>query len=293
MALAYPSFTIGTWQTNVTDTTGVTWWASSPDFDDGPGVRLNQTDKPFSDGVFRIRSFRASRKITIQGGIECANRSLAVAARDTLKGLFTDGSQRALTVDDGVAVRQCLVELADVPKVSFQGPASFDFQLPLAAADPRMYSIATLTGVTNLATPGASGLNWSPTASAGLNWAPAASAGLDWGSVTSNGQIGMANPGTASTFPTFTLTGPLYHPIITDISTGRQIAYQDELFTGDTVVISCNPFTRAVTLNGSVDRFPMLSSAQWMEIPAGGSLTVALSGIGAGQLQASWNPAYW
>lgn len=290
----YPSFTIGSWQTGVIDTTGVRWWATSLDYADGPGVRLNQTDKPFDDGAFRIRSFRATRAITIQGGTECPDRNSAVKAAGTLKALFPAGSQQTMLVDDGIAVMQCTVELAGAPKVSFQGPASFDFQLPLSAVDPRMYDPTAQTAVSNLPTPGASGLNWSPTASAGLNWSPTASAGLDWGTVAGNGTITMSNPGSASTWPTFTLTGALYQPVITDVSTGRTLAYTDQLATSsDFLVINNSPFNRGVLLQGTIDRFPLMSSVQWMEIPAGGSLTVALSGIGTGQLQAQWNPAYW
>jgi hypothetical protein len=290
----YPSFTIGSWQTGVIDTNGVRWWASSPDYADGPGVRLNQTDKPFADGAFRIRSFRASRTITIQGGVECPDRYSAVQAANTLKALFPAGGQQSMLVDDGIATRTCTVELAANPKVSFMGPVSFDFQLPLSAVDPRMYDTATLTGATTLPTPGATGLNWSPSASAGLNWAPSATGGLDWGSVSSNGALAMANPGTASTWPTFTLVGPLINPVITDIATGRTLAYNGTLVTSsDYLVINCNPFNRGVKLQGQIDRFPLMTSANWMEIDAGGSLTVALSGAGSGQLQASWNAAYW
>lgn len=292
--LLYPSFTIGSWQTNVTDTTGVTWFATSSDYANGPGVRLNQTDKPFDDGSFRIRSFRAARTVTIQGGTECPDRFRAVTAANTLKALFPSGTQQTMLIDDGIAIRQCTVELADSPKVAFQGPVSFDFQLPLSAVDPRLYDTTLLTAVTTLPTPGATGLNWSPTASAGLNWSPSASAGLDWGSVSSNGTITLTNPGTAATYPKFVLTGPLAQPVITDVATGRTLAYSDQLPTSsDFLVIDCNPFTRTVALQGITDRFPLMSSAQWMEIPAGGSLTVALSGVGSGQLQASWRPAYW
>lgn len=294
VVLAYPSFTIGTWQTNIADSLGVTWWATSPDYAAGAGVRLNQTDKPFGDGAYRIRSFRAKRTITIQGGTECPDRNSAVAAANRLKALFPSGSQQTLTIDDGVALRQCTVELADIPKVSFQGPASFDFQLPLSAADPRMYDPAAMSAVTNLPSPGASGLNWSPTASAGLNWSPTASAGLDWGSVSSNGTIGLANPGSASTWPVFTLIGPLYQPVITDIATGRTLAYTGQLATSsDFLVITNSPFNRGIYLQGIIDRYPLMSSVQWLDIPAGGTLTVSLSGVGSGQLQASWNPAYW
>ena len=292
----YPSFTIGSWQTAVTDTFGVTWFGYSTDYADGAGVRLNQTPKPFSAGAFRVRSFRDTKKITIQGGIECGNRPTAIAAADRFKALFPDGTQQPLYVDDGVSTRQCLVELADVPKVSFQGPASFDFQLPLSMVDPRFYDTTTQTAVTNLPTPGASGLNWSPTASAGLNWAPSASAGLDWGSSTSTGQITMVNNGSASTFPVFTLVGSLGFPItITDNATSRALTYTQTLNgPSDFLMIDNNPFTRSVLLQGNVDRLPLMSSAQWMEIPAGGSLTVTLSaGFGSGQLQASWRNAYW
>lgn len=292
--LAYPSFTVGSWQTNIIDTTGVTWWGSSPDYGNGPSVRTNITEKPYGDGAFRIRSFRPSRTITIQGAAECPTRNACMAAADMLKGLFQDGQQRVLTVDDGVSTRTCTVELAAEPKVAFAGPASFDYQLPLIAADPRMYSTATMTAITTLPTPGATGLNWSPTASAGLNWAPSASAGLDWGSVSSNGRLSMANPGTASTWPVFTLIGPLISPVITDVSSGNTFAYTDYLATSaDYLVITNSPFNRGVMLQGTTDRFPLMSSTQWMEITAGGSLTVALSGAGSGQLQATWNPAYW
>lgn len=126
-------------------------------------------------------------------------------------------------------------------------------------------------------------------AGGGLDWATGG--GLNWGVSGSSGLLTIDNPGTALTWPVFTIVGPITNPSITNPANGAVIAYSGLVDTGQTLVIDTNPFTRSVTLNG-IDRSGFLSSAQWIEIPAGGAVALQFAGTGIGSCTATWQYAY-
>jgi hypothetical protein len=290
--ILWPTYAVSGWAANVDDDFGVRWVVTTQDATDGPTPKTRISERPYGAGAYRAVSFPASNPITLQGwGRAPGGRPSVMAARKQLFGLFTDGGQRLLVIDDGLVPRQALVELAAKPKFTIWPDCSgFDWQLPLLATDPRLYDTATQAGSTTLPTPGAVGLDW--VTGGGLNWVTGG--GLNWGTTTSNGTFSMANTGNADTWPTFTLTGPLTGPVtITNNATGQQLTYSNTLGAGDSLVITTDPAKRSVLLNGS-DRFTLMTSASWFSIPASSAVTVALAAsAGSGSLSASWQNASW
>ena len=287
--LATPVWTIGSWSGNVTDSAGCRWGvAMSAGWYDGPGVRLNHTPLPRYDGAYRSQSYRAERTITLTGWCEAPNKLAAESARNQFLGLLAGGGQTTLTVTDDYSTQTATVELGADPKVRPDGPFSFDWQLVLSAADPRRYgaSVSAATGLPS----SSGGLDWAT--GGGLDWSTGG--GLNWGSSTSTGQLVMSNVGTADTWVAYTLTGPLTNPALTVPSTGQQLAYTGVLGSTDTLVISTDPLSRSVVLNGVTDRRSYLTSASWWSLPPGATTVVALSASsGTGSVAASWRPAYW
>ncbi|RSM60587.1 hypothetical protein DMH03_17720 [Amycolatopsis sp. WAC 01376] len=283
-----PVYSIGGWSANVDDDFGCRWVVTAQTLNSGSGRKLHVTERPFGMGAYRARSYSAARSDTLRGWCQAPDFAGAAAARDRLLGLFPDGAQLALVKSDGISARQLLVELdADAPKLDGWADAQgFDWQLPLYAADPRWLDTAVQTaGPFTVGGAATDGLDWG---TGGLDWA---NGGLDWGTSGNGGVLSLNNLGTAPTWPVFTIVGPLTNPTFTNPATGDVIAYTGTVEAGQTLVIDTSPFTRSVALNG-VDRFGFLASAQWIEIPPGGQVTVQFSGTGAGTVTATWQYAY-
>lgn len=288
--LTYPTYTVGTWSAGVDDDNGARWGVSDQDIYSAPGTKTRISERPYSTGAYRAPSFRTSRTITLTGWCAAQDRASVRRARDTLMSTFPDGGQQTLTFNDGISPRQMRVELASDIKIKFDhNPWFFHWQLTLIAIDPVFYDTTIQSASTTLPTPGAVGLDWAT--GGGLDWVTGG--GLNWGSSISNGTLSLGNPGNADTWPTFTFTGPLTIPMLTNNATGQSLAYSGTLAAGDTLVITTSPFGRSVLMNG-VDRFTLMTSAAWFTIPPASSVTVAFAASGgSGSLSASWRSASW
>jgi hypothetical protein len=288
--LTYPTYTIGGWSAGVDDDNGARWGVADQDALSAPGAKTRISERPYSSGAYRAPSFRSSRTITLTGWCAAQDRASVRRARDTLMSAVSGGGQQTLTIDDGISPRQCRVELASDVKIKFTGsPWFFHWQLSVVAVDPVYYDVAVQSASTTLPTPGGVGLDWST--GGGLDWSTGG--GLNWGTVVSNGTFSMANSGNADTWPVFTFTGPLTSPMVTNTSTGQQLAYSGTLSAADNVVITTAPVGRSVLLNGA-DRFTLMTSAAWFPIPAFSNITIGFAAsAGGGSLSASWSSASW
>ncbi len=291
----WPTYTIGSWAANVDDDAGARWVVTAQTLSNGVGRKTHFSERPFGMGAYRDRSYPTARAGMIQGWCQAQDRAGRVAARDRLMALFPDGDQALLVVDDGISQRQLLVELdAEAPKCEvWQTGEGFDWQLPLYAADPRFLDAAARSVSTTIGTAASDGLDWNAGSPGGLDWTAGSPGGLDWGTSGSGGLLTLANPGSEITWPTFTITTPstLTNPVLTNPATGDVLAYNGTIDAGQTLTIDCSPFTRSVTLNG-IDRSGALSSAQWIDIPAGRTTTVQAAGTGSGTITATWRYAY-
>lgn len=291
----WPTYTIGAWAANVDDDNDCRWVVEAQTLNDGVARKTHTNERPFGMGAYRNRSYPAARTGMIQGWCQAPDRPGRVAARDRLMALFPDGDQALLVVDDGIGSRQLLVELdTDIPRCTvWKTGEGFDWQIQLYAADPRFLETAVRTVSTTIGTASSDGLDWTAGSPGGLDWTAGSPGGLDWGSSGGGGLLTLANPGSAITWPVFTITTAtsIANITLTDPATGDVIAYTGTVESGQTLTIDCSPFTRAVTLNG-IDRASALSSAQWIEVPAGGTTTVQVAGTGAGTVTATWQYAY-
>jgi hypothetical protein len=272
----------GQWIVNPQATTG--WY-------DGVGPRLNLQDAPRSHGAYRANSYNAERTIVVPGKYDGRSIPAAIAARDYVTGLYANGTQQLLTVAGNGISRSAMVEMGAQPKLSPFVASNFDFQLTLTAADPRKYGGASISTTGPAASTG--GLDW--ITGGGLDWITGG--GLNWGSTTSTGVVSATNPGTADSWPTFTIAangGSIVNPVLTDYG-GNVMSFALTLSGTDTLVISMNPLTRYAQYNGT-DTMGRATSAQWWNVAAGATDTVsfgALSFSGSPSLSMSLAPAYW
>ncbi|MEV8615695.1 hypothetical protein AB0383_48720 [Amycolatopsis sp. NPDC051373] len=285
-------YTIGSWSANVDDDQGCRWViepGGASFVSDGLGRKTHTVDRPFGSGAYRSRSYPDARAGTLQGWCDAGTREARVAARDRLFGIFPEGGQALLVVDDGISPRQITVELdAAVPRCAIrQDGRGFAWQLPLYAADGRLLSTTERSASATLATGSTDGLDW---ANGGLDWT---SGGLDWGTSGANNVMVLANGGTAPTWPLLTITTPssLQNPAWTDPVTGAVLGYTGTIVAGQTLRIDCSPFsTSPVTLDG-IDRTGALGSAKFITLPPGSSRAFQFTGLGAGTTVATWRDA--
>jgi hypothetical protein len=284
----WPMYQLGSlWAANVDDDYGARWVVTSQTFNSGPPRRTHITDKAFGMGSYRARSYVGARYDTIAGWCDAGDFASAEAAMDRLKRLASESGLLALTRSTPAGDRVLQVELnSDAIRAEMWPSADgFDWQLEFAAVDPRWLTPALLVaGPVAVGGPPTDGLDWG---SGGLDWD---NGGLDWGSSGAGGVLTLTNPGTAPSWPLYTVVGPWTNPSFTDPSTGDVIAYTGLVDTGQVLTIDSSPFTRSVQLGG-VDRIGLLSSAQWIEIPPGATVTVQCGGSGTGTVSATWPKA--
>lgn len=285
----WPTYQLGSlWAANMDDDFGCRWVVTSQTFSSGPPRKTHLSDKPFGMGSYRARPFVGARYDTIAGWCDGGDMAGAEAARDRLLRLASESGLLPLTRSTPSGDRVLQVELnADAIRAEpWKTADGFDWQLQFAAVDPRWLSPAPQTAGPIAVGGGATdGLDWG---SGGLDWG---SGGLDWGVSGVGGVFTLVNPGTAPTWPLFTVAGPITNPSFTNPATGDQIAYTGLVEVGQTLVIDTSPFSRSVTLNG-VDRIGLLAAAQWIEVPPGGQVTVQFGGSGTGTVSAAWPTAY-
>lgn len=105
---------------------------------------------------------------------------------------------------------------------------------------------------------------------------------LAGGTLNTSGQV--INQGTAGAYPTFTITGPITNPRITNTDTGEFMEVDVNVPTaGDTLVISYSPTSRNITLNGNSVYGNMLGTSTFFKIKAGtNNLTFTGTSVQAG-----------
>jgi hypothetical protein len=119
--------------------------------------------------------------------------------------------------------------------------------------------------------------------------------GLTYGTAGNPGQVALTNPGTADAAIVFTVTGGLSSGFEVSAA-GQRITYPYEVPAGQTLVI--DTAAGSALVEGTADRRGYLTNSDWMQVPAGGSLTVQFTSLGgaydpAATLTASTRPAYW
>lgn len=256
---------------------------------DGPGSRSNFTDRRQDHGSHDGRVYRTARVITISGFGYADTRAEVAQLLHRLSKPLAEGQLGAVTVDDpdyGPPMT-VMARLTDGPLIGWDDDAlAWTWQMQVTAPDPRKYA-AAVSESTGLPTAGVGGLVFPLFDGTGK---------LEFGTPGDSGQVSLSNPGTADTYLTFEIAGPVLGGVaLTDVASGRQIVYGGDVPSSGVLLVIDSALGRA-SLNGS-DRTGELTVKQWWAVKAGESSTVQFSTLGAlgqsGQLTATIRPAYW
>lgn len=277
-----------------TDSNGNTWWVTAETgWSDSPAPRTARTDRPWTQGQYRVPNYNTSRIIGLTGWTACTSMVARRQAEHQLASLCWDPTLLyTLSCTEETGTLSCQVERDASTAMQIQ-PGGYDlsWSIQVAAPDPRKYAAtqALSTGVASAA----SGLDWST--GGGLNWSN--TGGLVWGSVTSTGTVTCSNTGTADTWPVITFSangGTIVNPQAFD-QNGNLLALNMTLSGTDQLVLMTNPIGRSVLYNGT-DRRASMTSAQWFSLYPGTSDQIAFqasSTSGTPTMTVSFAPAYW
>jgi hypothetical protein len=228
---------------------------------DSPDVRESASDLVEFDGGAHGSFYYGRRPVVVTGIIlnptSVANRN---SRMDRLSG--ASDAMRGDSVLDWTptgGIRSKLLLRRQQP-LRFTGGWQKEFQLAMVSADARIYSYAAS--------------NLTKFTSAGGNVAP-------------------TNAGTITTWPIFTITGPINSPIITNTVTGEDLRFSNNLAAGSTMIIDTLNRTiksGATNLYGSLT----FATSEWFGmLPGANSFTLSGSSTTAAtQLRVDWNDAW-
>lgn len=253
-------------------------------WEDLPAVRDLDEARARAHGDHQGEQWSAGRAVTVEGvtvdytgNLDALLLQLEAAAPllpKTLDDLTIASRGRVLTAGGRVVRRQ-------IPEDVKNGAVSFPWALQWTFPDPLRYGPARTLST---------GL---PVAGGGLAYPLAYP--LDYGAAGTSGQITLANGGTADAPIVFVVTGPL--PSGFEVSaSGSRITYPVAVPAGQ--VITVDTGAGSILVEGTSDRRADLTSADWLLVPAGGSLTVQFTSLGgaydpAATLTSTWREAYW
>jgi hypothetical protein len=280
--LQLPVFTVDGWAGNTLDDDGVEWWVTGESgWSSTPPVRLDLANRPQRDGAFDAPSFRGARVITIEGTAIAPESDSRERAKDRLAAVLADGSSglAELAVQERQVIRRALVRLSAETKIADTTPYTFDWSLQLTAPDPVRYGLEQHTAFCGLPQPGE-----------GITF-PIQSWPLDFGE-SRGGSMTLANAGTVTTWPVWTVTGPCDRPVIRHATSGASLGLGLSLSGGDVLVVDVA--ARTIRLNGASRRAALLPGSVWFGL-APGSTGVEFDALRTDTpavLSAAWRDAW-
>lgn len=238
-----------------------------------PTADAKLSKRPNAHGAFSLgQIFTKEHRPVVNGQYYGTSNADALAARNRLNALFSDGKPVTMRVTDDLGVTSRQVWLLEASTTFRYDFSHFPFDLALVAPDPRRYG-PTLSDSEGMPSAG-SGLVWNlGTAGSGLYF--------DWGTPGVLGQVEFTNNGNATTLPRIEVGGVGAFAAgfrITEIETGRELIFERATNFGDVVVFDSRT-QRATLAGGDVTGF--LSSRDWFAIPAGATRRYQINPLGA------------
>lgn len=224
-----------------------------------------------SDGAFDDRNDAAAKTMTLDGWVRVDSADQLEAALDRLK-LNASRSATVLSRSRfGRTLTMTVMRVGEVEVTRKPVPVVAQFSVQLVAPDPFKYGVAVPV-VTGLPARGSGGMTFPLFDTTGK---------MEFGAPGVSGQVVLSNPGTAASYPVFTITGPVLGGVVlSDVASGRQIVYAGDVPAGATLLIIDSAAGTAL-LNGS-DRTGELTARQWWAVAPQSSSTVQFATLGAG-----------
>lgn len=249
-----------------------------------PEIRLSKYSRVGEYGAIVPNILYNGRQITLSGYVLASTSAAYEAARRGLEGALAiskDSNNKVsaatlkFTTMDDLAL-QCDVHVKNF-QMRINNIIGGEFFLDLYAPDYQLYS-QTLSSVTLSRTVGGG---------ATLPWILPIIL-----SASSGGTATATNNGTAESFPTVTITGPMTNPIIINSTLNRYIQLNLAINTGEQVVIDMK--NKTILKDGqSVIQNKVAGSQFWWLNPGANLLQVqSSSGSDVGSVQVNYRAAY-
>ena len=251
-----------------------------------PGIRNQDDNRGFNDGMFTGRDFLAGRYISIIIQTYGANGNSAQVNFDTLQRALLPQESGTTPLyfkfptaasDQFINVRVRGLTTSVTPEYTYGQITS---QLELFAPDPLYYNSNQQTASLDYTPPGGRTYN--------------RVYNLEYGGGSVLITTTITNNGWATTYPVITLNGPITNPVV-----GNQTQSKSLTFTGtytNTDNLTIDLYNKLITLNGNPAR-NLLVSGEWFSAQPGnnlfyltgapGSTTVGITGG-----TVTWNSAF-
>lgn len=238
------------------------WYSGAP-------KRVLVEDNPNSDGASEVdKDFRSARVITCTGLLSSVSADSAVTdVWSAFAALQSDGVPSEFSVADALGTLSVVASVAinDVDPL-LDGLAAYVLQV--VARDPVKYSAASTvsTGV--------------PMSGGGLEYPLHSPSGaLYYGANGNLGRVTLTNSGTATVWPTVTVTGGLTTGFFLQrLDTGQVVRYDRVVPAGSTVFIDFR--TGEVLIDGLSDGSTYLSRSEFFSVPPMSTIDVQFNPIG-------------
>ena len=249
-----------------------------------PGARMANSPRPSRHGTYAGQLLADERVITYEFVMHSAYSAFAPAV-DVLRqatALEEAPDEEPLVIQLSGTSWQSMVRCTRraLPVERTYAAQAAPGAIQWVATDPLLYSPgAALSASTGL-----------PQASGGGLTFPLVFP-LLFGAGSSGGEMAVVNTGTVTSWPTWTITGPVTGPTITNVDTGESLSF-DPTFTvasGQTMTIDAD--SRTVTVGG-INRRDRLFTAQWFGLRRGVSTRIRFDSAGAYDPAAQLTVAY-
>lgn len=215
---------------------------------DSAEVRENMADRTELDGSIQGPQFYGKRPIVLTGQINAPDSITRneMAARIKRASNAMRKNATLTWTPDGGSQMFTRVRRQAPPRIT--GNWLKKFQIPLVAADPRIYS-TTLTSSSVLASPASeNGRTYEKTFD------------FSYGLPTPSGILNVINNGDGESPPIIRIWGAGSNPTLTNVTTGQSLVLNYTMVTGEEY-LELDFFARTIKLNGVVNRYSALNFA--------------------------------
>jgi len=250
-----------------------------------PGIRNQDDNRGYHDGMFTGRDFLAGRTITIIFNTFGNNLGSAQTNYNTIQNTLlpqTSGTTPLYFKFPNIPTSEQFVN-ARVRALRTTVDANYTYgyitsMVEFFCPDPNYYNSNLQTSV----------MAFSPVLGRTYN----KTFDYNYGGGSAVITTTISNIGWGTTYPTITITGPITNPIVGDLTSGNVLNFTGTYSALD--VLEIDLYNQLITLNGNAAR-NLLISGTWFDAPPGNSLYY-FTGTGtlAGTTQAtvSWYSAY-
>jgi len=250
-----------------------------------PGIRNQDDNRGYHDGMFTGRDFLSGRNISIIFNTFADSNGSAQTNYNTIQSILlpqTSGTTplyfkfpNSPTSEQFVDARVRALRTSVDPNYTYGYITS---QVDFFCPDPNYYNNNLQTA--NMLISAALGRTYNRTFD------------YTYGGGSSSVTTTISNIGWATTYPTITIQGPITNPIVGNTTTGNTLNFTGTYSALD--VLEIDLYNQLITLNGSPAR-NLLISGTWFDAPPGNSnffFTGSATLAGTTQATVSWYSAY-